>query len=42
MMDWMPQGLWFEVCLKVFFAFRMVGAVLTMAGYSVLAERRVS
>ena len=42
MMDWMPQGLWFEVCLKVFFAFMMVGAVMTMAGYSVLAERKVS
>jgi hypothetical protein len=38
----MPQGLWFEVCLKVFFAFMMVGAVMTMAGYSVLAERKVS
>ncbi|MDA7822820.1 NADH-quinone oxidoreductase subunit H [Opitutales bacterium] len=42
MMDWIPQGLWFEVCLKVFFAFMMVGAVMTMAGYSVLAERKVS
>ena len=42
MMEWMPQGLWFEVCLKVFFAFMMVGAVMTMAGYSVLAERKVS
>ena len=42
MMDWIPQGLWFEVCLKVFFAFMMVGAVMTIAGYSVLAERKVS
>lgn len=42
MMDWIPQGLWFELCLKVFFAFMMVGAVMTMAGYSVLAERKVS
>lgn len=28
--------------LKVIFAFLMVGAVMTMAGYSVLAERKVS
>lgn len=30
------------VVLKLFFAFMMVGAVMTMAGYSVLAERKVS
>lgn len=30
------------VALKLFFAFMMVGAVMTMAGYSVLAERKVS
>lgn len=30
------------VVLKVIFAFLMVGAVMTMAGYSVLAERKVS
>ena len=28
--------------LKVLFAFMMIGAVMTMAGYSVLAERKVS
>ena len=28
--------------LKVLFAFLMIGAVMTMAGYSVLAERKVS
>jgi NADH-quinone oxidoreductase subunit H len=30
------------VAIKVIFAFLMVGAVMTMAGYSVLAERKVS
>ena len=30
------------IALKVLFAFLMVGAVMTMAGYSVLAERKVS
>lgn len=30
------------IALKVIFAFLMVGAVMTMAGYSVLAERKVS
>jgi NADH-quinone oxidoreductase subunit H len=30
------------VVIKVIFAFLMVGAVMTMAGYSVLAERKVS
>jgi NADH-quinone oxidoreductase subunit H len=33
---------WILVGLKVFAAFMMVGAVMTMAGYSVLAERKVS
>ena len=28
--------------LKVLFALLMIGAVMTMAGYSVLAERKVS
>ena len=28
--------------LKVLFAFLMIGAVMTLAGYSVLAERKVS
>ena len=32
----------FMIGLKVFFAFLMIGAVMTMAGYSVLAERKVS
>lgn len=30
------------IALKVTFAFLMIGAVMTMAGYSVLAERKVS
>ena len=30
------------VAIKLIFAFLMVGAVMTMAGYSVLAERKVS
>jgi NADH-quinone oxidoreductase subunit H len=30
------------IVLKVIFAFLMVGAIMTMAGYSVLAERKVS
>ena len=30
------------IALKIIFAFMMVGAVMTMAGYSVLAERKVS
>ena len=42
MMDWLPENIWFSVGLKVFFALMMVGAVMTMAGYSVLAERKVS
>jgi NADH-quinone oxidoreductase subunit H len=33
---------WVLVGLKVIAAFMMVGAVMTMAGYSVLAERKVS
>lgn len=33
---------WILVGLKVLAAFMMVGAVMTMAGYSVLAERKVS
>jgi len=40
--DWMPDTLWFSVLLKVFYALMMIGAVMTMAGYSVLAERKVS
>ena len=32
----------FMIGLKVLFAFLMIGAVMTMAGYSVLAERKVS
>lgn len=42
MFDWLPQNVWFSVGLKVFFALMMIGAVMTMAGYSVLAERKVS
>lgn len=42
MIDWLPQNIWFSVGLKIFFALMMVGAVMTMAGYSVLAERKVS
>jgi len=30
------------IAIKVIFAFLMVGAIMTMAGYSVLAERKVS
>jgi NADH-quinone oxidoreductase subunit H len=41
-MDLIAQNLWFLVSLKVFFALMMIGAVMTMAGYSVLAERKVS
>jgi len=33
---------WQLLIIKVVFAFMMVGAVMTMAGYSVLAERKVS
>jgi len=40
--EWMPDTLWFSVLLKVFYALMMIGAVMTMAGYSVLAERKVS
>lgn len=40
--EWMPNTLWFSVLLKVFYALMMIGAVMTMAGYSVLAERKVS
>ena len=32
----------FMIGLKVLFALLMIGAVMTMAGYSVLAERKVS
>ena len=42
MFDWLPQNVWFSVGLKIFFALMMIGAVMTMAGYSVLAERKVS
>ena len=40
--EWMPDTLWFSVLLKVFYALMMIGAVMTMSGYSVLAERKVS
>ena len=36
------QNVWFSVGLKVFSPLMMIGAVMTMAGYSVLAERKVS
>jgi len=42
MIDFLPQNIWLSVGLKVLFALMMVGAVMTMAGYSVLAERKVS
>ena len=42
MIDWFPDNIWFSIGLKVFFAVMMIGAVMTMAGYSVLAERKVS
>jgi len=42
MIEWFPDNIWFSIGLKVFFAMMMVGAVMTMAGYSVLAERKVS
>ena len=41
-MDWLPQNLWLVVGIKIAFASAMVGAVMTLAGYSVLAERKVS
>jgi NADH-quinone oxidoreductase subunit H len=41
-LDWLPESTWFSVLLKVVYALMMVGAVMTMAGYSVLAERKVS
>ncbi len=41
-MDWMSQNLLLMLGIKVTFALIMVGAVMTMAGYSVLAERKVS
>ncbi|MBN38303.1 MAG: hydroxyacid dehydrogenase [Opitutae bacterium] len=40
-MEFNPEML-LQLGLKVLFAFTMVGAVMTMAGYSVLAERKVS
>ena len=42
MFDFLPQNTWFLLGIKVVFALMMVGAVMTMAGYSVLAERKVS
>jgi len=39
---WNSLELWQIVAIKVIFAFMMIGAVMTMAGYSVLAERKVS
>ena len=34
--------IWQILAIKVVFALMMIGAVMTMAGYSVLAERKVS
>jgi NADH-quinone oxidoreductase subunit H len=42
MFEWFPDNIWLSIGLKVFFAMMMIGAVMTMAGYSVLAERKVS
>jgi len=42
MFDLLPTNLWMILVLKIIFALMMVGAVMTMAGYSVLAERKVS
>ena len=42
MIETLLSNPWILVGLKVFAAFMMVGAVMTMAGYSVLAERKVS
>ena len=39
---WNSLELWQIVVVKVIFALMMIGAVMTMAGYSVLAERNVS
>jgi len=39
---WNYLELWQIVVVKVIFALMMIGAVMTMAGYSVLAERKVS
>jgi len=39
---WNSLELWQIVVVKVIFALMMIGAVMTMAGYSVLAERKVS
>ena len=42
MIEALLSNSWVLVGLKVVAAFMMVGAVMTMAGYSVLAERKVS
>ena len=42
MFDLMPTNIWLIFGIKVVFALMMIGAVMTMAGYSVLAERKVS
>ena len=39
---WNSLEIWQIVVVKVIFALMMIGAVMTMAGYSVLAERKVS
>ena len=39
---WNSLEIWQVVVVKVIFALMMIGAVMTMAGYSVLAERKVS
>jgi NADH-quinone oxidoreductase subunit H len=39
---WNSLEVWQIVVVKVIFALMMIGAVMTMAGYSVLAERKVS
>ncbi|MDG1137901.1 MAG: NADH-quinone oxidoreductase subunit NuoH [Opitutales bacterium] len=39
---WNSLELWQIVAIKVMFSLMMIGAVMTMAGYSVLAERKVS
>jgi NADH-quinone oxidoreductase subunit H len=39
---WNSLEVWQVVVVKVIFALMMIGAVMTMAGYSVLAERKVS
>ncbi|MEM9226427.1 MAG: NADH-quinone oxidoreductase subunit H, partial [Verrucomicrobiota bacterium] len=33
---------WIDILLKLIYAFLMVGVVMSMAGYSVLAERKIA